>query len=122
MCHGPTGTEGPKDKLVGGRDTVKTAKPIRTVGSDWPYAPTLCDYINRAMPFRAPGSLNPEEVYSVIGWLLFQIGIVTEDAMINAETLPQVQMANRNGFIQDPRPDLHGHSQGKLSGSFQSPS
>jgi cytochrome c len=106
MCHGPSGTEGPKDKLVGGGDTLKTAKPIRTVGSYWPYAPTLYDYINRAMPFNAPGSLNPDEVYSVTAWLLFQNGIVKEDAVIDAQTLPQVQMPNRNGFIQDPRPDV----------------
>jgi S-disulfanyl-L-cysteine oxidoreductase SoxD len=106
MCHGPSGTEGPKDKLVGGRDTLKTAKAVRTVGSYWPYAPTLYDYINRAMPFNAPGSLNPDEVYSVIAWLLFQNEIVKEDAVINAQTLPQVQMPNRNGFIQDPRPDV----------------
>ncbi|MEO5956385.1 MAG: cytochrome c [Nitrospiraceae bacterium] len=106
MCHGATGIEGPKDKLVGGQDTLKTVKPIRTVGSYWPYAPTLYDYINRAMPFNAPGSLNSDEVYSVIAWLLFQNGIVKEDSVINEQTLPQVQMPNRNGFIQDPRPDV----------------
>lgn len=114
ICHGPSGTEGPKDKLVGGRDTLNTAKPIRTVGSYWPFAPTLYDYINRAMPFNAPGSLNPDEVYSVIAWLLFQNGIVKEDTVINAQTLPQVQMPNRNGFIQDPRPDVPNRS--RLSG------
>jgi S-disulfanyl-L-cysteine oxidoreductase SoxD len=108
MCHGPTGTEGPKDKLVGGQNTVKTAKPIKTIGSYWPYATTLYDFINRAMPFNAPGSLNSDEIYSVIAWLLFQNGIIKEDAVIDARTLPQVQMPNRNGFIPDPRPDVHG--------------
>ena len=106
MCHGPTGKEGPKDKLVGGQGTLATPKPVRTIGSYWPYAPTLYDYINRAMPFNAPGSLKPDEVYSVIAWLLFQNGIVKEDALIDAGTLPQVQMPNRNGFIPDPRPDV----------------
>jgi len=106
MCHGPTGTEGPKDKLVGGQNTLKTAKPVKTVGSYWPYATTLYDFINRAMPFNAPGSLNSDEVYSVIAWLLFQNGIVKEDAVIDGRTLPQVQMPNRNGFILDPRPDV----------------
>ena len=108
MCHGATGQEGPKDRLVGGQGTLTTAKPIRTVGSYWPYATTLYDYINRAMPFNAPGSLSPDEVYSVVAWLLFQNGIVREDAVIDARTLPQIQMPNRNGFIEDPRPDVHG--------------
>ncbi len=108
MCHGPTGTEGPKDRLVGGQGTLTTGKPIKTIGSYWPYATTLYDFINRAMPFNAPGSLNPDEIYSVIAWLLFQNGIVKDDAVIDARTLPQVQMPNRNGFIPDPRPDVHG--------------
>jgi S-disulfanyl-L-cysteine oxidoreductase SoxD len=106
MCHGSTGTEGPKDKLVGGRNTLASPKPVRTVGSYWPYAPTLYDYINRAMPFNAPGSLTPEEIYSVIAWLLFRNEIVPEDAVIDARTLPLVQMPNRDGFIPDPRPDV----------------
>jgi len=58
------------------------------------------------MPFNAPGSLNPDEIYSVIAWLLFQNGIVKDDAVIDARTLPQIQMPNRNGFIPDPRPDV----------------
>ena len=106
MCHGPTGTEGPKDKLVGGRNTLNSEKPVKTIGSYWPYATTLYDYINRAMPFNAPGSLAPDEVYSVIAWLLFQNGIMPENTVIDARTLPHVQMPNRTGFIQDPRPDV----------------
>jgi len=106
MCHGPTGTEGPKDKLVGGRNTLASPKPVRTVGSYWPYAPTLYDYINRAMPFNVPGSLTPEEIYSVIAWLLFKNEIVPEDAVMDAKSLPQVQMPNRDGFIPDQRPDV----------------
>ncbi len=105
-CHGPTGTEGPKDRLVGGRDTLTTAKPVRTIGSYWPYATTLYDYIRRAMPFDAPESLSSDETYSVIAWLLFQNQIIAEDAIIDAQTLPKVQMPNRNGFIEDPRPDV----------------
>ncbi|MCC2644163.1 MAG: putative sulfite oxidase cytochrome subunit [Nitrospira sp.] len=105
-CHGATGKEGPKDRLVGGRDTLTTAKPVRTIGSYWPYATTLYDYINRAMPFDAPQSLSPDEVYSVIAWLLFENQIIAEDAVMDAQTLPKVQMPNRNGFIQDPRPDV----------------
>ena len=105
-CHGPTGVEGPKDKLVGGRQTLTTSKPIRTVGSYWPYATTLYDYIHRAMPFNAPQSLTAEETYSVIAWLLFKNEVISEDMLIDAETLPKVQMPNRDGFVGDPRPDV----------------
>ena len=107
-CHGPTGTEGPKDRLVGGQNTLQTPKPVRTIGSYWPYATTLYDYIHRAMPFNAPQSLSPDEIYSVVAWLLFQNSIVKEDAVIDARTLQGIQMPNRNGFIQDPRPDVPG--------------
>ena len=105
-CHGATGTEGPKDRLVGGQGTLATPKPIRTIGSYWPYATTLYDYINRAMPFNAPQSLTPDETYSVIAWLLFQNQIIGENAVIDAQTLPKVEMPNRHGFIPDPRPDV----------------
>jgi len=56
VCHGPTGTEGPKDRLVGGQNTLQTPTPVRTIGSYWPYATTLFDYVKRAMPFATPGS------------------------------------------------------------------
>ena len=105
-CHGPTGVEGPKDKLVGGRDTLTSPKPIRTIGSYWPYATTLYDYIYRAMPFNAPQSLTPEETYSVIAWLLFQNQIIAEYMVLDAQSLPKVEMPNRHGFILDPRPDV----------------
>ena len=105
-CHGPTGVEGPKDKLVGGQNTLQAAKPVKTIGSYWPYATTLYDYINRAMPFDAPQSLTPDEVYSVIAWLLFQNKVIAEDTVIDAHTLPNIQMPNRNGFVADPRPDV----------------
>lgn len=107
-CHGPSGTEGPKDRLIGGQNTLQTPKPVRTIGSYWPYATTLYDYINRAMPFNAPQSLTSDEVYSVVAWLLHQNGIISEDTVVSAQTLPQVQMPNRNGFIPDPRPDVPG--------------
>jgi S-disulfanyl-L-cysteine oxidoreductase SoxD len=105
-CHGPTGVEGPKDKLVGGRNTLTTPKPIRTIGSYWPYATTVYDYIHRAMPFNAPQSLTPDETYAVIAWLLFQNQVIGEDAVIDSQTLTNIQMPNRNGFIPDPRPDV----------------
>jgi S-disulfanyl-L-cysteine oxidoreductase SoxD len=105
-CHGPTGTEGPKDRLVGGQGTLATGKPIKTIGSYWPYATTLYDYIRRAMPFNAPQSLTADETYAVVAWLLFQNKIIAEDAVMNARSLPRVPMPNRDGFIRDPRPDV----------------
>ena len=104
MCHGPTGIEGPQNKLVGGQGTLKTSSPLKTVGSYWPYATTLYDYIYRAMPFTAPQSLRPDEVYSLVAWILYQNNIIQEGEAMTQETLPLVQMPNRNGFVPDPRP------------------
>jgi len=94
------------DRLVGGQGTLKKDQPIKTVGSYWPYATTLYDYVRRTMPFTAPQSLTPDEVYSVVAWLLYQNGIIPDDAVIDAKTLPAVQMPNRKGFVPDPRPDV----------------
>ena len=105
-CHGPTGVEGPQDRLVGGQGTLATAEPVKTVGSYWPYATTLYDYIQRAMPLTAPQSLTPDEVYSVVAWILFRNGIIDEDAVLDARTLPAIRMPNREGFAPDPRPDV----------------
>jgi cytochrome c len=105
-CHGPTGTEGPQARLVGGQGTLKAAEPVKTVGSYWPHATTLYDYIHRTMPFTAPQSLAPDEVYALTAWILFRNGIIPEDAVIEAASLPNVQMPNRQGFVPDPRPDV----------------
>jgi mono/diheme cytochrome c family protein len=105
-CHGPTGTEGPKDRLVGGQGSLATEHPIKTIGSYWPYATTLYDYIHRAMPFTAPQSLTPDEVYALVAWLLHQNDIIPKDAVMDAQTLPVIRMPNRDGFIADPRPDV----------------
>jgi S-disulfanyl-L-cysteine oxidoreductase SoxD len=106
-CHGAKGEGKPMDRLVGGQGTLATAKPIPTVGSYWPYATTLFDYIHRAMPFSAPKSLTADQVYAVSAYLLYLNGIVGEDAVMDAKTLPQVKMPNRSGFISpDPRPDV----------------
>lgn len=105
-CHGASGIEGPKDRLVGGQGSLATDHPIKTIGSYWPYATTLHDYINRAMPLDAPQSLKPDEVYAVVAWLLHQNGIIPSDMVIDAQTLPAVKMPNRDGFVPDPRPDV----------------
>jgi len=105
-CHGASGQEGPMDRLVGGEGTLDTQQPSKTIGSYWPYATTLYDYIHRAMPFNAPQSLTNDEVYAVVAWLLNQNGIIPTDMVLDAKTLPTVDMPNRNGFVPDPRPDV----------------
>lgn len=105
-CHGPTGQEGPMDRLVGGVGTLGSQKPVKTIGSYWPYATTLYDYVRRAMPFSAPQSLSPDEVYSLVAWLLHQNGILADDSILDAQSLAAIRMPNRNGFVPDPRPDV----------------
>jgi cytochrome c len=102
-CHGATGREGPNDALAGGSGTLATARPVKTVGSYWPYATTLWDYINRAMPFAQPHSLSADEVYAVTAYVLALNGIVADRDALNQTTLPQVRMPNRDGFIPDDR-------------------
>ena len=106
-CHGMRGEGKPADALVGGRGTLNTDKPVMTIGSYWPYATTVYDYINRSMPFNAPQSLKPDEVYSITAYLLFLNGIIGENDVLDAASLPRVAMPNRAGFMPDPRPDLH---------------
>jgi mono/diheme cytochrome c family protein len=105
-CHGATGREGPEMPLVGGLHTLNTDKPLKTVGSYWPYATTLWDYINRAMPFDRAGVLNADDVYATVAYVLFLNDLVHERDVIDARTLPGVRMPNRDGFIPDPRPDV----------------
>lgn len=87
-------------------ETLTTSLPLKTVGSYWRYAPTLYDYIHRPMPYDAPQSLTPEEAHALTAWLLHRNGIVAEDAVMDARTLPAVEMPNRHGFVPDPRPDV----------------
>jgi cytochrome c len=108
-CHGDSGQGGVGDRLVGGQGTLASPKPIRTVGSYWPYAPTLFDYIRRAMPQNAPQSLSNEDVYAVSAYILSLNGIVPANAVLDARSLATIKMPNRDGFVSDPRPDVHNH-------------
>jgi cytochrome c len=110
-CHGARG-EGVGDypALVGGRDTLTTGQPVYTVGSYWPYSTTVWDYINRAMPYADAGTLSPSEVYAVTAYVLYLNGIVPETLSLDRKTLPRVRMPNRDGFVDDPRPDVPSHS------------
>jgi cytochrome c len=98
-CHGAGGTGTPNDTLAGGYGTLSGPAPIRTVGSYWPYATTVFDYVRRAMPLSAPQSLSNDEVYALTAYLLAINGIIDADAVMNAETLPKVVMPNRDGFV-----------------------
>src|SRR5262244_1328227 len=98
-CHGVKGAGKPADALAGGIGSLGTAKPVRTVGSYWPYATTLFDYTRRAMPTTNPLSLSSDEVYAVTAYLLYLNGIIGENEVMDARTLPQVKMPNRDGFV-----------------------
>jgi mono/diheme cytochrome c family protein len=114
-CHGanlmgvanlPDMPSGAALRLIGGRGTLTSQKPIPTVESFWPYATTLFDYIRRAMPFQAPGSLSNDEVYAVSAYILGEAKIIDKATVLDAQSLPKVQMPNRDGFIPDPRPEV----------------
>ena len=90
--------------LIGGRGTLQSAKPVKTVESYWPYATTVFDYVKRAMPFTAPGSLTDDEVYAVTAYILAESHIIEASTTLDAKTLPAVAMPNKDGFFPDPRP------------------
>ena len=99
QCHGEKGAGQPNDRLVGGQGTLASKAPVRTIGSYWPYATTLFDYVRRTMPYIQPRTLTDEEVYAVTGYLLYLNGIIGERDEMNAQTLPKVKMPNRDNFI-----------------------
>jgi cytochrome c len=99
-CHGQEGSGGINDRLVGGTGTLTSARPIKTVGSYWPYATTLFDYVRRAMPYQTPGALDDNELYAVTAYLLYLNDIVGEQDVMSAATLPSVRMPNRDGFVR----------------------
>lgn len=105
-CHGQKGEGSPADRLVGGQGSLDTDKPVRTVGSFWPYATTLFDYVRRAMPFDRPGSLNANEIYAVSAYILHLNGLLPADAALDATSLPKMAMPNRPHFVPDARPDI----------------
>jgi cytochrome c len=107
-CHGKSGKEGPNDVLVGRLpgDTFPFATDPRapkTIGSYWPYATTVFDYIRRAMPPDAPNSLSNAEVYNLVAFLLVQNELVPQDAVIDATSLPKVKMPAHDHFVPDTR-------------------
>ena len=106
-CHGEKGAGRPNDQLAGGHDTIRSDKPaVKTVGSYWPHATTLFDYIRRAMPQNAPQSLSNDDVYAVSAYILSLNGLLPADATLDAKSLAAIKMPNRNMFVGDPRPDV----------------
>jgi len=107
-CHGKTGKEGPNDVLVGrlpgdAFPFARDARAPKTIGSYWPYATTAFDYIRRAMPPDAPGSLKDDEVYGLVAYLLVLNDLIPADAVIDAASLPKVKMPARDHFVPDTR-------------------
>ena len=98
-CHGGQGQGGDDAPLVGGQGTLRSPKPLKTVGSYWPYATTLFDYIRRAMPLNESKTLADEEVYALAAYILALNGIIGENDTMDAQTLPKVRMPNRDGFV-----------------------
>src|SRR5438094_1261843 len=98
-CHGAKGAGQPNDRLVGGQGTLASKTPVRTIGSYWPYATTVFDYVRRSMPYIQPHSLSNDEVYAVTAYLLHLNGIIGESDEMNAQSLPKVKMPNQSNFI-----------------------
>jgi cytochrome c len=99
-CHGEKGAGKPNDQLVGGQGTIAGDKAaVKTVGSYWPYATTVFDYVRRAMPYTESKSLSPDEVYAVAAYILNLNGVIGEADTMDPQTLPKVKMPNREGFV-----------------------
>ena len=109
FCHGAHGEGlGPYPQLIGaepkqGFPFGRDPKIVKTIGNYWPYATTVYDYVHRAMPFTAPGSLTPNETYSIVAYLLAENEVIPRNAIMNAQTLPKVQMPARSHFVLDDR-------------------
>jgi len=108
-CHGAAGSGAIADRLTGGVGSFASKKPIRSVASYWPYAPSLYDYIRRAMPYTAPQSLSDDEVYGLVAYLLSIDHIVKSDTRLDAKTLAKVVMPNRTGFISLEKENFDGN-------------
>jgi cytochrome c len=104
-CHGDRGQGGPMDRLAGGAGTIATKKPVKTVGSFWPYATTLFDFVRRAMPFDAPQSLSAADAYAVCAYVLHLNGLLPADATLDAKSLPEVRMPDRDAFVSAYKPE-----------------
>lgn len=108
-CHGENGAGGVNDALTGGHGSIKGPMPQKTVGSYWPYATTIFDYVRRAMPFQTPDILSSDEIYAVTAYLLFVNDIIAADEEMNAASLANVKMPNRDNFVWGYTPEKPGN-------------
>ena len=99
LCHGPNGRGGSGEELSGGLADLTRDPPDQTIGTYWPHATTLFDFIRRAMPMHIPGSLSDNDSYALTAYLLYENGIIEQDTTLNANTLKKIAMPNRDGFI-----------------------
>jgi cytochrome c5 len=107
-CHGSFGEGvGRYPVLAGGEGTLTDERPDRTIGSYWPYASTVWDYIHRAMPFPQPQSLTDDEVYAITAYVLNLNDLVDDDFVLTQDNLASIEMPNKDGFFFDDRPDTH---------------
>ena len=108
VCHGSNG-EGSQlaPRLVGGRGPLDIPTPSRTLANYWPFATTIWDYINRAMPPKQEGSLSGSDIYGLTAFILYRNDIISEGQVLDAASLPKVKMPNRDGFIPDRLEDIH---------------
>ncbi|MCS6891556.1 MAG: cytochrome c [Rhodovarius sp.] len=105
-CHGDFGEGIDRwPALMGGRGSLTTDAPRRTVGSFWQHAPAVFDYIRRAMPYAAPQSLSNDEYYAITAYVLYLNELIGEEEVMDRDSLPRVQMPNRDGFVLEARPD-----------------
>jgi S-disulfanyl-L-cysteine oxidoreductase SoxD len=103
-CHGEFGEgAGRWPVLVGGKGTLKADNPDKTIGSFWPYASTVFDYVNRAMPFGNAQSLTPNEVYAITAYLLNMNEVVKDDFVLSKENFAAVKLPNVGEFYDDDR-------------------
>jgi cytochrome c len=110
-CHGDFG-EGLErwPALMGGRGSLRSDQPKRSIGSFWQHAPAVFDYIRRAMPYAAPQSLSNDEYYAITAYVLFLNELIGEDDKMDATSLPKLAMPNRDGFVLEGRPDTENNA------------
>lgn len=108
VCHNDNaeGRTGQYPALAGGVGSLRSDKPLKTVGSYWPYATTLIDFVRRAMPYDNPRTLSTDDLYAVSAFVLFKSGLISEMQELNEKSILQVKMPNRDGFVPDARPDV----------------
>jgi len=114
VCHGDFGEGmGRWPVLSGGEDTLSNDRPVKTVGSYWPYLSTVYDYVNRAMPFGHAQSLSDDEVYALTAYILYLNYIVEDDFVLSEENFDEIRMPNEENFFMDPRPDTPIYAAGE---------